>query len=217
MKRTWITTTDGSKSLYVSELDETYHSRHGAVTESMHVFITNGLDLLQAQQHIRILEVGFGTGINALLTLQNAGSRSINYEALEPYPLTEQEWAELDAPLFERAEKVDFASLSHGGDIDLSPTFNLKIIPQTLQDAHFTGPYHLVYYDAFGPGAQPEMWLPQCFQKVYDAMENNGIFVTYCAKGQVRRDLISCGFQVERLPGPPGKREMLRATKVIHG
>ncbi|MFT4678217.1 MAG: tRNA U34 5-methylaminomethyl-2-thiouridine-forming methyltransferase MnmC [Litorivivens sp.] len=214
--RSWIETNDGSLSLYVDELDETYHSRHGAVTESLHVFIENGLNQFANNSDVNILEVGFGTGTNCMLTISEALNRKVYYRALEPKPLTPIEWSrviELGMPLIDN--KFLKAIVSCTSHTKLSESFDLEIIKSTLQEAALEpNSIDLIYYDAFGPRAQPEMWTVDCFQKLYNCMKTGGILVTYCAKGQVRRDLKSCGFEMERLPGPPGKREMLRATKV---
>jgi tRNA U34 5-methylaminomethyl-2-thiouridine-forming methyltransferase MnmC len=214
--RSWIETNDGSLSLYVDELDETYHSRHGAVTESLHVFIENGLNQFANNSDVNILEVGFGTGTNCMLTISEALNRKVYYRALEPKPLTPIEWSrviELGLPLIDN--KFLKAIVSCTSHTKLSESFDLEIIKSTLQEAALEpNSIDLIYYDAFGPRAQPEMWTVDCFQKLYNCMKTGGILVTYCAKGQVRRDLKSCGFEMERLPGPPGKREMLRATKV---
>jgi tRNA U34 5-methylaminomethyl-2-thiouridine-forming methyltransferase MnmC len=151
-----------------------------------------------------------------MLTISEALNRKVYYRALEPKPLTPIEWSrviELGMPLIDN--KFLKAIVSCTSHTKLSESFDLEIIKSTLQEAALEpNSIDLIYYDAFGPRAQPEMWTVDCFQKLYNCMKTGGILVTYCAKGQVRRDLKSCGFEMERLPGPPGKREMLRATKV---
>lgn len=213
--RSWIETNDGSLSLYVEELDETYHSTHGAVTESLHVFIENGLNQFADKAPVNILEIGFGTGTNCMLTIAHALKRDIHYCALEPKPLTRTEWGkviESGLPMVE--SKFLKSIISYTSKVNLTDLFLLEIIGDTLQEyAPEPNTIDLVYYDAFGPRAQPEMWTLDCFEKLFGVMKTGAILVTYCAKGQVRRDLQSSGFEVERLPGPPGKREMLRATK----
>jgi tRNA U34 5-methylaminomethyl-2-thiouridine-forming methyltransferase MnmC len=215
-----IFTKDGSHTLKNSELNETYHSIHGAVQESMHVFIKHGLDfkMKEGLQEIAILEIGFGTGLNAWLSAKhgNTTSSSISYTSLESFPLDKAIWSKLnyaaetnDKELFTSIHTAEWnkaVSIAHG--------FTLNKINQTLQTtalpmAHFD----IVYFDAFAPEKQPEMWEPSLFKKVLTAMKPGGILVTYCAKGQVKRDLKSVGLVIETLQGPPGKREMIRATK----
>lgn len=201
-------------------LDETYHSRHGAVQESMHIFIGEGLHpLMERLAVIRIFEVGFGTGLNALLTFQALRDTKviIEYTGLEAYPVTEEEAAKLNYAGDDLSQQEFFHALhAKAWDVTvrLHPQFNLIKRKAKLQD--FEGVDYsadLVYYDAFGPRAQADMWQPEHFEKMFRLLSPGGVLVTYCAKGQVRRDLQSVGFEVERLPGPPGKREMLRATK----
>ncbi len=213
--RSWIKTKDGSLSLYVEELDETYHSRHGAVTESKHVFIESGLAQFPTSGQLNLLEVGFGTGTNCMLTIEQTLQRNIHYQALEPHPLTSDEWEEVAKSGLPLLDKSFLKSISEcASSLQVSENFLLTIHRETLQDVVLeANHFDLVYYDAFGPRAQPEMWTVDCFQKLYKAMRQGGVLVTYCAKGQVRRDMQSCGFKVERLPGPPGKREMIRAIK----
>lgn len=201
--------------MYVEELDETYHSRHGAVTESKHVFIESGLAQFPTSGQLNLLEVGFGTGTNCMLTIEQALLRNIHYQALEPHPLTSDEWEEVAKSGLPLLDKSFLKSISEcASSLQVSENFLLTIHRETLQDVVLEADhFDLVYYDAFGPRAQPEMWTVDCFQKLYKAMRQGGVLVTYCAKGQVRRDMQSCGFKVERLPGPPGKREMIRATK----
>ncbi len=216
-----IDTDDGSKSLFVEGMNETYHSRHGAVQESEFVFIRNGLQVLLPQlPMIQVLEVGFGTGLNAWLTLQKKQTTTvaIHYTALETNPLPESIYSQLNYDSFQASEKqsafMDIHKSPWNTSVEVSSGFVLQKINCPIQEFTPDGMYHLVYYDAFGPLAQPDMWNISIFKRIYDAMHAGGILVTYCAKGQVRRDLQHVGFTVERLPGPPGKREMLRASKV---
>jgi tRNA U34 5-methylaminomethyl-2-thiouridine-forming methyltransferase MnmC len=221
MERKIITTSDGSHSLFVPELDEHYHSTHGAIQEAKHVFLKAGLDgLLERLSEISVLEVGLGTGLNAFLTWMHVQKTDIKvqYTALEAFPVD-----------FEMAQRLNYVSELTGEQshpifdgihssvweqaIALDNTFTLLKKEVKLQDFNPTEGYDIIYFDAFGPPVQPAMWTPEIFQKLYDCLNPNGIFVTYCAKGQVRRDLQSVGFQLERLPGPPGKREMLRGIK----
>ncbi|MDP4954069.1 MAG: tRNA (5-methylaminomethyl-2-thiouridine)(34)-methyltransferase MnmD [Flavobacteriales bacterium] len=211
-----IQTKDGSDSLWMPDLDETYHSRHGALQEAKHVFIEMGLnEVLKQVQHPKILEVGLGTGLNCWLSFQHLKEMSLplKYTALEAYPLewdlvSSMNYASEDRELFEAIHRAEWGHL-----VELQPEKELLKIETKLENYLPSEKVNLVYFDAFGPNTQPEMWLPSQLQRCYDALEEGGIFVTYCAKGQVRRDLVSCGFEVERLPGPPGKREMLRGRK----
>lgn len=214
-----ITTNDGSHSLLNEQLNETYHSMHGAVQESKHVFIQRGLDFISKNKSpIHILEVGFGTGLNALLTLQRSmtESLSIYYTALEAFPLEEKIWFKLNyaepAEIKEQFEKLHHASWNEASSISVN--FVLKKLHTTLQQVELeSNQYDLIYFDAFAPNKQPEMWELPMLEKVVNAMKTDGIFVTYCAKGQLKRDLKSAGLTVETLHGPPGKREMVRGVK----
>lgn len=209
-----IETEDGSKSVFSNVLNETYHSKHGAVQESMHVFIKSGLiELSCRQKEINILEVGFGTGLNALLTLKECDQLHIKveYYALEPFPLSSEITTNLDY------HKLDsrFAEFhkSENSNVEFNDHFQLHRIKKSLMEFTNEIGFDLVYFDAFGPPVQPEMWELEVFEKLFSMMNSGGIIVTYCAKGSVRRNMIEAGFTAERIPGPPGKREMLRATK----
>jgi tRNA U34 5-methylaminomethyl-2-thiouridine-forming methyltransferase MnmC len=214
-----ITTEDGSHSLYVPELDETYHSRHGAVQESMHVFIEMGLRFKAlTPSKTAILEVGFGTGLNAWLTAKEAIGKGhqIHYTTLETFPLNVQLVYQLNYAQSDEKLHLLFRDI-HGaiwnGPVVINENFRLEKVQQPLQQFKAVNQFDLVYYDAFGPSKQPEMWEQSIFDLLFVMMKPAGILVTYCAKGQVRRNMLSAGFEVERLQGPPGKREMLRATK----
>ena len=200
-----ITTSDGSTSLLNTELDETYHSIHGAVQESTHVFIRNGLDKC-ASEEVNIFEVGFGTGLNALLTALS--NRKVNYTTIEAFPLTEEVYNQLN---YEPRELL--LDLHRNQELETS-NFKLTKIHSTLEsvslpDNHFD----IIYFDAFAPSKQPSMWELPMIAKVCNALVPGGLFVTYCAKGQLKRDLRSLGMEVETLAGPPGKKEMVRGTK----
>jgi len=220
-------TADGSATLFVPALDEHYHSRHGARQESAHVFIKHGLlPLLQAgsgmPRPMRILEIGLGTGLNALLTLAAASgvpNVAIEYDGLETYPLPpavvaalQPEWDQLGPPL-----NALFAAL-HAAPWDkpvaLELHFVLTKMHKSLQKAALLpGYYNLIYFDAFAPGKQPELWTESVFKQLYAAAAPGAVLVSYCAQGQFRRDLRAVGWLPEKLPGPPGKREMTRAAK----
>lgn len=209
-----ITTKDGSHSLYLKEIDETYHSRHGAFNESMHVFIKSGLEEIK-NKSVSILEIGLGSGLNAFLTLLEAQKKQIkiNYTGIEKYPLNYETNALLnfyknnyEKLIFEKILKAEWNKETE----IVNGSFILKI-KDDIKTATLKNYYDLVYFDAFAPDKQPEMWNLSIFQKINKQMNKGGILVTYSAKGSVRRTLIEAGFEVERIPGPPGKREMLRA------
>lgn len=216
-----IVTGDGSHSLINTELNETYHSVHGARQESLHVFVAKGLDFFCAQSShdpVRILEVGFGTGLNALLTLQRTAEilRTVTYTSVEAFPLGEEIWSTLNYTKDSRAkelfEKIHRSDWSH--EIEITPLFSLLKIPIPLQVAPLpSSSFDVVYFDAFAPNKQPELWEISVLDKVVSAMRPGGVFVTYCAKGQLKRDLKTLNLKVETLPGPPGKKEMVRALK----
>lgn len=217
-----IPTEDGSHSLYIEEMEESYHSVHGAVQESTHVFINAGLSQIK-NASVKIFEVGFGTGLNALLTWEFAQQNNIDikYFTLEKYPIKDNIWKSLNFGKNINSEADLFFQKLHSAEWNkweyCSPEFQLfKAETDWLTfDLKQIGAYDLVYFDAFAPNKQPEMWGSDAFKRIFDEMSDNGILVTYCAKGQVRRDLQAAGFSVERIPGPPGKREMLRARKAI--
>jgi tRNA U34 5-methylaminomethyl-2-thiouridine-forming methyltransferase MnmC len=211
-------TGDGSHSLLNEALNETYHSRHGAVRESQHVFIEHGLHYLlenQKRQFISILEVGFGTGLNALLTITEAVLKNfkVGYTSLETFPIPLEIWTTLNYPdpyhLFRELHQAKW----HTG-VDINSNFRLMKLQKSLQEVELESQhYDLIYFDAFAPNKQPELWEYKMLEKVAGAIKPGGIFVTYCAKGQLKRDLKTMGLMVESLPGPPGKREMVRAIK----
>lgn len=218
-------TGDGSHSLLHEHLDETYHSRHGAVQESQHVFIQHGL-LHFLERHptekIKILEVGFGTGLNALLTLQQSQllNQCIEYASLEAFPVAEHLAMQLNYPeltalpdgtaLFQQLHSSPWNTLEK-----ITLYFHIKKMEGKIQQLELPQNYFdIIFFDAFAPNKQPDMWELSVLTKVVEAMKSNAVFVTYCAKGQLKRDLKSLGLMVESLPGPPGKREMIRARKI---
>lgn len=213
MERTIIITADGSPSLYVPSLNETYHSRHGAVTESEYVFIEHGLFRCAAAGTLHIMEVGMGTALNVLLTILRRENRTILYTALEPFPLEEHEWKNLHyaadrEELFETIHSQEFEKTC-----EIVPGFFLTKHRGKLLDFNHAPEFDLVYYDAFAPNRQPEMWTPEVFSKTYALMRPGGLLTTYCASGNARRNMIAAGFNVSRHKGPPGKKEMLLAIK----
>ena len=212
-------TEDGSHTIYIESIDETYHSIHGAIQEANHVFIKNGINLINLNK-INILEVGFGTGLNAILTLEFALNNqiNINYTGIETNPLSKKLINKLNYinlisnPILE----IPFNKLhacKWEVENKITPNFNLKKININVFQFKSNNKFDLIYYDAFGPNSQPEMWTKEIFQNLFQILNNDGIFVTYCAKGQVKRDLKSTGFIVNSVPGPPGKREMTIAFK----
>lgn len=219
LKRHIVETEDGSKTLLIPEWDERYHSIHGAKQESNHIFIETGLDLLTDQSSIKILELGFGTGLNALLSLQWAHKNKIitEFTSLEKYPLKAEEYNNLEyGYLVEPDLQSEFMQMHESDwekDLNVSEYFQLhkKEIDFKLFESEpkFNG----IFFDAFAPELQANLWTVDIFSRFYKVLLDGGFLVTYCAKGQVRRNMIEAGFKVERLPGPPGKREMLRATK----
>lgn len=218
LKPTIIESGDGSHTLRVDSLNEHYHSHKGAIQESEYVFLKMGFESLKDKAHITLLEVGFGTGLNALLTAIKANRNQVHYISLETYPLSEEitsrlNYAErINEDGVERIFEAIHAS-AWEQKIQITDKFILEKRRCSLQAVEAMPPVDLVYYDAFAPHAQPELWEPAIWTQLYASMVSGAILVTYCAKGQVRRDMQEAGFQVERLEGPPGKREMLRATK----
>ena len=212
-------TADGSFTLYVPDLDEQYHSYHGALQEAKHVFIENGVLSLKSKK-IRILEVGFGTGLNALLTACESVvlESEIEYVGVEAYPVP-----------IELLQKMDYASLidhknafkfyNHmiqdvwGEEQLIHQSFKLTKVKQKIENYECQETFDIIYFDAFGPRVQEEMLTVAIMEKMYNSLKVNGFLVTYCANGQFKRDLKKVGFQVFNLPGPPGKREMVRAVK----
>ena len=216
MKIKVIITDDGSKSLYLPEMNETYHSKFGAKNESEHVFINAGFKQIQKKE-IGILEVGFGTGLNVLLTYFEAlkSQQKVFFESLEKYPLPENILPEInnfdDTAYRELFHRIHQAAWQQ--PVNLSENFTLLKNQVDLLAYQTTHKFDLVYFDAFAPDKQPEMWTTAVFTKMYNLLNENGILVTYSAKGSVRRTMQAAGFEVARIPGPPGKREMLRAKK----
>lgn len=227
MKREIITTGDGSKTIQISEWDEQYHSKHGAIQEARHVFLGMGLQhyvsKMPTTQPIAILEMGFGTGLNALLTLFEAQALNteIDYTGIEAYPVSEEEVAAMDySSQLSQTNALHYYNqmhtLSWGEQHPITTDYRLTKRQERFENITDIGLYDLVYFDAFGARVQPELWDEAIFEKMYIALRENGVLVTYAAKGSVRRAMQAVGFVVERLPGPPGKREMLRATKTCN-
>lgn len=219
MERKVIVTADGSSTIHISEWNEQYHSKHGAIQEAMHVFIKNGLTLFRNKE-IKILEIGFGTALNCFITYFEAKKLDlkINYIGVEAYPVSKDEIKKLNyaselnadnnSELFEKLHDLKWEVKTN-----ISNDFSLLKEQKFFQDIQYEGEFDLIYFDAFGARVQPELWTEEIFEKMFNSLRNGGVLVTYSAKGSVRRAMQTVGFKVERLPGPPGKREMLRATK----
>ena len=213
-----ITTADGSHTLYIQELDEHYHSRYGAITESRHVFIEAGLKAVKGAR-INIFEMGFGTGLNALLTLseiRGSGIR-VHYTGLEKYPLGDKILASLNYRSFLPETEGNLFHLLHKVPWNRSSAINdafiLEKIRGDIRDLDFPERFNLVYFDAFAPDKQPELWSTGVFSRIFRSMKPGSILTTYSSKGQVRRNMAEAGFRIEKLAGPPGKRDMTRAWK----
>ncbi|EZH72890.1 SAM-dependent methyltransferase [Aquimarina atlantica] len=224
MQRKIITTADGSKTIHLPELNEHYHSKHGAINEAKHVFIKSGFDHVLSKNgsdSLDIMEMGFGTGLNAFITFLEAEKINvpIYYVGVEGYPVALSEAKLMNYPeMLAVKEKQPVFDAMHQSlwelPVDITSNFKLVKRKQFFADITDKNGFDLIYFDAFGARVQPELWTIEIFRKMYEALRSRGVLVTYSAKGSVRRAMQEVGFVVERLPGPPGKREMLRATKV---
>jgi len=235
LKRRIITTADGSKTIHIEAWNEQYHSKHGAIAEAYHVFIKMGLHYLchsvlparqaggvsESHNRLSILEMGFGTGLNAFITMLEARKHHIqvDYNGIEAYPVSSDEISALNYPelisseyrnIFEELHQVSW-EVRH----ELSDNFSFTKRKQLFEELKDRDQYDLIYFDAFGPRVQPELWTEAIFENMFNALRSKGVLVTYSAKGSVRRNMQKVGFTVERLEGPPGKREMLRARKEV--
>ncbi|MBI34293.1 MAG: SAM-dependent methyltransferase [Flavobacteriales bacterium] len=215
-----IKTNDGSHTLVVPELNEHYHSIHGAVNEANHVFLKMGLDEFMKQKAslVNVFEVGFGTGLNALLSAKWAKINSCNlhYTSIEKYPVSKEEFDQLnygisvnEIEIYEKIYSTPWNELNK-----VSKSFYLKKLNLDILKDVLPGGFDVVFFDAFAPNKQPELWTVSVFKKMYEIMNKNSLLVTYCCQGQAKRNMIEAGFSVEKVPGPPGKREMLRARKL---
>lgn len=228
LKRELKITNDGSKTLFIPEWNESYHSKHGALQEAMHVFIQNGLEQMSHLNTMNVLEFGFGTGLNALLSIIYAENtqKDIQYTTLEKFPVSESEIQSMDFgqilsektsdfpeqtiyDLFLKMHQVEWSNL-----YEISPHFKLQKIQIDFRDfVPKEEAFDIVFYDAFGMRVQPELWEEAIFDKIYNGLKPNGLFTTYACNGKTKRALKSVGFDVEKIPGPPGKREMINAWK----
>lgn len=221
-------TDDGSHTLFVPEIDECYHSTKGAIQESKHIFIDAGLKQC-GKDEINVLEIGFGTGLNALLTALSPleggiFTKIINYTTIELFPISVEQALKLNYPeTLEKQSEVSSGEFRRyfekihqspwNEKVQLAENFTLTKLNLDFTKTELQGTFDVIYFDAFSPEKQPEMWSEEMFQKLYNSASENAALTTYCAKGVVRRAMKSAGFVVERLPGPPGKREILRARK----
>lgn len=219
MKRELRSTEDGSHTLFVPGLDEPYHSIHGALQESKHVFIETGFRAIR-KMSVRILEIGLGTGLNVLLTLCASlePKKPVYYHAVEKYPLLPDEYRQLNFEKMNagipKGSLVRLHKAPWNTGFDLADHFTVFKERSDIRTMHPSGPFDLVYFDAFAPDKQPEIWSPEVFDKIADMLAPGAVLVTYSSRGSVRRTLVSCGFEVKKVPGPPGKREMIRAIRI---
>jgi len=219
MKREIIITADGSTTIRIPDWNENYHSSHGAIQEAKHVFIASGLDLFNNQAEISILEIGFGTGLNAFITfLETQKKEKVNYVGVEAYPISQEEVMQMNYPselkansfttIFEKLHNCDWEQ-----EVPIASHFKFTKRQQLFQDIEDKNQFNLIYFDAFGFPLQPELWSELIFKKMFDALLPNGVLVTYACRTSIKNAMIAAGFTIEKLPGAPGKREMLRATK----
>ena len=219
MKREIFQTLDGSTTIHLPDWNESYHSKHGAIQEAYHVFIQNGLFTFN-NLPVSILEIGFGTGLNAFITYieSKKSNQKIDYYGVEAYPISADEILQMnfvselnaaaESEVFKRMHECDWEIINQ-----ISPLFSLTKRNQFFEQIDDEDKFDLIYFDAFGYRVQPDLWSTEIFRKMYKSLKLKGTLVTYAARGVVKRSLIEVGFKVEKLPGPPGKREMFRATK----
>lgn len=220
MQQEVFLTDDGSHSIRVPQLNVSYHSRHGAIGESDHIFISSGLSLFLNQQNISVFEMGFGTGLNTLLTFIAAGNRNIYYETIEQYPIDVKTALTLNYtkvlnrpdlyPVFVKMHEAAWDKLSN-----ISSNFVLHKRIGNVVDVNLTGSYDIVYFDAFDPVVQPELWTVSMFRKLFAVLRPGGMLLTYCSKSIVRKAMQDAGFIVEKIDGPYGKREIVRAVSPL--
>jgi tRNA U34 5-methylaminomethyl-2-thiouridine-forming methyltransferase MnmC len=220
-EKEFVTTLDGSITLHMPEWNESYHSKHGAIQEAYHVFIKNGLDFFVDKNEVSILEIGFGTGLNAFITLLESenSNQKIRYTGIEAYPLESEIYNQLNYHTqLNQIDKKDLFLALHQTKFEetseITPTFSLEKHKLKFEDISFIDSFDLIYFDAFGYRVQPELWSVQIFKKMYDALKTHGILTTYACRGVISRNLKENGFLVKKVPGPIGKREMTLAYKI---
>jgi len=219
MEKILVFTNDGSHSLFVPEINECYHSRHGSIVEAEHVFIRNGL-LAEDKKQFNILEVGFGTGLNALLTAQKAKQKEIavNYHGIELYPVSVDNYTQLnftDLIGIDNSELLKLHDCIWEKEHTIHGFFKLTKNKIALENYTSKMKFDIIYFDAFSPEKQPQLWNSEVFKNMYELLNKDGFLVTYCAKGVVKRTMQAVGFEIIVLDGPPGKRQMTRANKSI--
>lgn len=221
MKREIVQTLDGSTTIHLPEWNENYHSKHGAIQEAKHVFIKNGFEQF-SQPVLSILEIGFGTGLNTFITFLEAlkSEIKINYVGVEAYPVDFNEIAQMN--YVKELQATEFESVfqemhdkAWNVNVKISEDFYLNKRQQFFNEINDVEVFDLIYFDAFGYRVQPELWSTEIFKKMFNALKPGGKLVTYAARGVVKRSMIEVGFTVEKLAGPPGKREMFRASKLV--
>jgi tRNA U34 5-methylaminomethyl-2-thiouridine-forming methyltransferase MnmC len=219
VRRKIIVTADGSATIHLPDLNESYHSRKGAMQESRHVFLAKGISHWVAQNptrsEMRILEYGFGTGLNALLTAVTYPEIKIDYHAIEAFPIHKSEVQKIGYGQDLDAESMfkQLHDCQWNVSCEVTDHFHLTKHESTFEDFQLGLLADVIYYDAFGPRVHPEAWTVNAFAKAYELTAQGGVLTTYCAAGKARRSMIKAGYEIEKLEGPPGKREMLRATK----
>lgn len=213
-------TRDGSTTIHIPELNESYHSKHGAIQEAYHVFIKSGFSLFEGKS-VSVLEIGFGTGLNAFITFLEAQktNQKIDFVGIEAYPVAADEVAQMNFVSELKADdQLDFFRKMHDTTWEekhiISENFSLTKREQRFEDIKDVDQYDLIYFDAFGFAVQPELWSEEIFQIMYRALKKDGVLVTYACRTSIKNAMLSSGFSVEKLPGAPGKREMLRAKKL---
>lgn len=220
MKREIIQTKDGSTTIYLPEWEETYHSKHGAIQEAYHVFIKHGLSLFEGKS-AAVLEIGFGTALNCFITYLESkkNNQAIDYVGVEAYPVLMEEAMQMNYPNEIDASEIAIFKQMHESHWEqknaLSDIFTLTKRQQFFQDIKDETAFDLIYFDAFGFRVQPELWSDAIFAAIYKALKPKGVLVTYACRTSIKKAMLSAGFSVEKLPGAPGKREMLRATKAL--
>lgn len=219
MKREIIITSDGSTSIHLPEWDESYHSKHGAIREAQHVFIKNGLSLCKGQS-VSVLEIGFGTGLNAFITFLESqnNNQNIDYVGVEAYPISPEEVIQMNYLKQLNAGEFDeaFSKMHHckwEESVTISEHFRLMKRKQLFNKINDKNQFDIIYFDAFGYRVQPELWSVEIFTKMFEALKEDGILVTYACRGPIKIAMKEAGFKIEKLAGPPGKREMLRGWK----